>query len=132
MAEGWKSWITTRLRKAAGATGNVAKDAAETAKDAADTISEGYKQSGLKDTVEGAAGWTKDQLDRTGVTATAQSIAETTGQAFDTITGQKILELLEQRISLQDRYNDILATKLEEALRRIAALEEVVFKRSAP
>ncbi|MBC8391963.1 MAG: hypothetical protein H8E17_05285 [Deltaproteobacteria bacterium] len=43
---------------------------------------------------------------------------------FDTITGAKILEEVRKRLSLQDRYNDILASRLAEALERISSLEK--------
>ena len=45
---------------------------------------------------------------------------------MDVISGKKLLELVEQRLELQAQYNDVLATKLDEALQRIAALERKV------
>jgi hypothetical protein len=43
---------------------------------------------------------------------------------LDQVTGKQLVELLEERLRMQDDYNDVLATKLAEALERIAALEE--------
>ena len=36
------------------------------------------------------------------------------------------LRLIEERLTLQMRYNDVLATKLDEALSRIKALEDKI------
>lgn len=57
---------------------------------------------------------------------TTKSTAGAVGEGFDVVSGKKLLQLVEERLELQTQYNDILATKLEEALRRIAALEEKV------
>jgi len=45
---------------------------------------------------------------------------------MDTISGVKILEEVRKRLSVQDEYNDILATRLAEALERIATLEKEI------
>ena len=44
-------------------------------------------------------------------------------EKLDQITGKRLLELLEEKLEIQDAYNDILATRLAEALERIAKLE---------
>ena len=45
-------------------------------------------------------------------------------KTMDEISGAKIMELVEKRLEIQSEYNDILATKLEEALERIEKLEQ--------
>jgi DNA-binding transcriptional ArsR family regulator len=50
------------------------------------------------------------------------------GEKLDVVTGLAIYELLQERISLQDRYNDLLAAKLSEALERISELEKKLSK----
>ncbi len=57
---------------------------------------------------------------------TTMSAAGAVGEGFDVVSGKKLLQLIEERLERQMQYNDILATKLEEALRRIADLEEKV------
>ena len=57
---------------------------------------------------------------------TAKSAAGSVGEGFDVVSGKKILDLVEQRLELQARYNDVLATKLEEALQRIDVLEKEI------
>ena len=50
-------------------------------------------------------------------------LTEDASEQLDKLSGKKILELVEKRLSLQDQYNDILATKLDEALTRLSILE---------
>jgi predicted Zn-ribbon and HTH transcriptional regulator len=126
MADGWISPIKKLLRQMAETATDVAYDTAKRAQDSAKIASESYKQSGLKDTINSTASWTKEQLEKTGITETVVTVSDTVSEEFDKISGKKILDLVEERLALQERYNDILATKLEEALQRIAALEERV------
>jgi|GEM_PF-6515659 len=55
---------------------------------------------------------------------TAKTTADYVGEGFDVASGKKILALVEERLELQTLYNNVLAVKLEEALNRIAVLEE--------
>jgi len=128
MTDDIKDRLTNWVRDAADVAGDAAKKVAEITTDAADTISEKYRQSPLQGKMDNAAGWTKEQLHRSGVAAAAKTVTEKTSDVLDTVSGQKILELMEERNVLQDKYNDILATKLEEALRRIEALEKLLPK----
>lgn len=60
-----------------------------------------------------------------------QLVKETAGAVvgkLDEVTGKRLLELLEEKLAIQDTYNDILATRLAEALERIAKLEAEVGK----
>ena len=43
---------------------------------------------------------------------------------FDEISGQAMYQLVQERLVEQDRFNDLLATKLHEALERISELEK--------
>lgn len=99
--------------------------------DSATTITKDtYERSGLKSSVEAAARTTKEFLDSTGVSGAAGRAAEITGDHLDTLSGAKLLALVEERLAIQSKYNDILATKLEEALDRIKTLEEAILTRS--
>jgi hypothetical protein len=114
-----KQW----LLEAADTAAELAKEATKRAQDASEVAGKTYHESGLKGTVEVTAAWTKEQLDKAGVTEVASTVADTVGEEFDKLSGKKILDLVEERLALQARYNDILASKLEEALQRIAVLE---------
>jgi len=50
------------------------------------------------------------------------------GEKLDVISGQAMYEIVQERLDLQDRYNDLLATKLHEALERISKLEKKLSK----
>ena len=43
---------------------------------------------------------------------------------LDEISGQAMYQLVQERLAEQDRFNDLLATKLHEALERISELEK--------
>lgn len=43
--------------------------------------------------------------------------------SVDVLTGAKLLEVVQEMLQAQEEYNDVLATKLDEALTRIAMLE---------
>ena len=42
---------------------------------------------------------------------------------FDEVSGQAMYHLVQERLAEQDRFNDLMATKLHEALKRISDLE---------
>jgi hypothetical protein len=90
-----------------------------------------YDKSGAKVEVEKRLRDAKSFLDENGITEKAevgikkvQELSEIASDNLDKVSGKKILELVEARLSIQTQYNDILASKLEEALDRIRALEE--------
>ena len=92
-------------------------------------VKEKYESSGLQSTVDSASQTTKGFLDSTGISDTAGRVAEVTGDQLDILSGAKVLELVEERLAIQSQYNNILATKLEEALDRIKKLEEAILAR---
>ena len=60
-----------------------------------------------------------------------QAIKSTAGAVvgkLDEVTGKRLLELLETRLQKQDTYNNVLATRLAEALDRITALEAQIIR----
>jgi hypothetical protein len=75
-----------------------------------------------------AVDYIDDQLDESGVKHVVGSTYEAVTDRLDQVTGKQLVELLQDRLKLQDQYNDVLATRLAEALNRIAALEEKVGK----
>jgi polyhydroxyalkanoate synthesis regulator phasin len=52
-----------------------------------------------------------------------ESVMKQADQGLNTISGKAMYELVRDRLELQDRYNDLMATKLQEALDRIEELE---------
>jgi len=57
------------------------------------------------------------------------SLLKQADEGMNTISGRAMYELVRERLELQDRYNDLLATKLQEALDRIEGLEQSIAKR---
>jgi len=108
----------------AGVAG-VAGGAADFASSAAHQAKDAYERTGLKSGVETVSKATKDLLDGTGVSGMARQVSTRTGDTLDTLSGTKLLALVEERLAIQSKYNDILATKLEEALGRIQRLESL-------
>lgn len=54
---------------------------------------------------------------------------EQAGHHLDTISGKAMYDLVRDRLELQDRYNNLLASKLQEALERIDELEKRLAER---
>jgi len=102
------------------------KDLREGLKESAAAIKEDYEKSSLKKKVEEASKKAKQVLDETGVTDAATTAYEATQEHLDAVSGAKILRLVEERLEIQARSNDILATMLDEALKRIEDLERRV------
>ncbi len=53
-------------------------------------------------------------------------VVDKASDCLDSMSGQKIYDVVQERLAVQDQYNDVLASKLHEALQRIEALEVVV------
>lgn len=70
----------------------------------------------------------KKYLDDKGVTQKVNNVSQVASEQFDTVSGHKVFKLVEERLEIQNNYNDLLAEKLEEALQRIAELEMLIKK----
>lgn len=55
-----------------------------------------------------------------------KTTANRVSEGLDVISGVKLLEIVQETLELQEKYNDVLAGKLEEALLRIADLENAI------
>ena len=88
-----------------------------------------YERSEAKAYVDQLSSDTKRFLDEKGVTEHVSKAYDATQDHLDVVSGTKILRLVEERLELQEKYNDILATKLFEALKRIEALEACLEQR---
>ena len=112
MNDSWKKLATEKLQQT--------RDMAE---EFADRVVQKADESGLTETIQKKASEVKDFLDEKGVTETAGKIAAEVDNQFSVLSGQKILALVEERLTLQATYNDVIADQLEKALQRIAVLE---------
>jgi hypothetical protein len=65
-------------------------------------------------------------IDASGAKETIKATASVVSGKLDEVSGKRLVELLEKKLAIQDSYNDILATRLAEALDRIKALEDRV------
>ena len=77
---------------------------ASKAKDMATDVQRKYEESGAKEKVD----------------AIQSQLSET----LDELSGQAMYQLVQERLAEQERFNDLLATKLHEALERISQLEK--------
>jgi hypothetical protein len=105
---------------ALGTTG--AAKGAQIGKQAIESSKQAYAGSKL----ESAVNYLDGELEQRGA---KKAIKDTTGAVvgkLDQVTGKRLVELLEEKLRVQDEYNDILATRLAEALERIEKLEERV------
>jgi|GEM_PF-6421349 len=73
-------------------------------------------------TIVGAGNAVEASGARQAITATASVVSE----KLDEVSGKRLVELLEKKLQIQDSYNNILATRLAEAIVRISVLEERV------
>ena len=112
--------LGTVLKRAVAQGGralDVAKDAATVA----------YGVSGLQAAVEGVGRATNKLDEQTGIVTKTREVvggaADVMGDALDKVSGNGLLNRVEACLATQAKYNDLLATKLDEALQRIAALE---------
>jgi hypothetical protein len=65
-----------------------------------------------------------DAIDQQAIKSAIVDAAEAVGDKLDQVTGKQLVEMLEAKLRRQDEYNDILATRLAEALQRIATIEQ--------
>jgi len=90
--------------KALDATVDAAKTVGNKTGELVDDTSKAYQES-----------FVKEKLD---------VVSSSTSHQFDVLTGQKMYDLVQERLSIQSEINDALAYKLQEALNRIEKLEQ--------
>jgi hypothetical protein len=73
----------------------------------------------IKKAAHQGAAYAAEGYEKSGV----KEVVKRTGGKFDEISGKAILEEMKKLIEVQSLYNDVLATKLQEALNRIETLE---------
>ena len=126
IASAWEATANT-LSDAASAISEAGSAAAAKAMDfganAAKEIAEKTTAVLSATGVSSAVEYLDDTLEERGIKDAFSDAAEAVGDKLDQVTGKQLVELLEAKLRRQDEYNDILATRLSEALQRIAALE---------
>jgi hypothetical protein len=107
----------------AAKTAEIGKQTLSVASEATRGALETGKQAYAGSKLESAVNYIDGELDQRGA---KKAIKDTTGAVvgkLDQVTGKRLVELLEAKLRVQDEYNDILATRLAEAIDRIAKLE---------
>ena len=66
----------------------------------------------------------KRKYEESGAKGKADAIQSQISGKLDEISGQAMYQLVQERLAEQDRFNELLATKLHEALERISDLEK--------
>lgn len=109
------------------------KKAKETVTEVAEKTVDELEKAGTLDEIRKTQTNVKKYMDDKGITekaeqslSKAKEISDVASEHLDQVSGKKILETVEHRLEMQTEYNDLLATKLEEALSRIEALEKQV------
>lgn len=95
------------------------KDIADSRAISAATAAGAVAGESLKSFAEKGVGLASQGYKKTG----AKAAVDRAGEKFDEISGKAILEEVRAMVEKQAFYNDILASKLQEALDRIAELE---------
>ena len=113
-----KTVVNKTIIKPVGKAGKIASKVSK-------KISQSYDKSTLKPKVDKTVASIDGTLEKTGIKSKAKKAKHVTTKHFDTFTGTRQYRLMQERMALQQRYNDILATKLEEALQRIGHLENL-------
>jgi hypothetical protein len=104
-------------------TAEISKQTLNVAADVALGAIETGKQAYSGSTLESAINYLDGELDERGAKKAIKDTAGAVVGKLDQVTGKRLVELLEAKLKLQDTYNDVLATRLAEALERIASLE---------
>lgn len=118
-----KDAVSGLSSQAANAGVVLASQVAIVGKSAVTNTAEAGKQVYSKTGVESVVTYLDSELDRRGVKQSLSDTSTAIGNKLDEVTGKRLVDLLEERLQLQDSYNDILATRLAEALDRLDHVE---------
>ena len=64
------------------------------------------------------------KYEESGAKGKADAVLSQISGKLDEISGQAMYQLVQERLAEQDRFNDLLATKLHEALERVSEVEK--------
>lgn len=115
----------TTMKSGSDLATSAKESATEVSRKAADVVKAGTKQMADKTahTLTSVSNAAKSKADEIGISDKVSHGVSAARKTVDVFTGEKQLRLIEERLTLQMRYNDVLATKLDEALTRITELE---------
>lgn len=77
--------------------------------------------SEVKEKIADTTGLMKETLKN--VSDKGKQVSVAANENLNIISGKKILDEVKERLEQQDRYNDVLATKLQEVMERLSRLE---------
>ena len=122
----WKDHLSKKAQETQKQIQDAAEDAAETAKDKAGTARDKAEDASRFVTMQARKAYEKN-LDEKTRQAIEGQIERRVAQAIEKkeeLSGEKMHQEVVEMVQKQQEYNDLLASKLEEALRRIEKLEE--------
>ena len=103
---------------------SIAKGLKDGAKNKVDKVvdSDGKVVTKARDFVTGG----QHIYEESGAKGKVDAVQSQISTTFDEISGQAMYQLVQERLAEQDRFNDLLAAKLQEALERITELEKLL------
>ncbi|MGE4519929.1 MAG: hypothetical protein AB7E04_10535 [Desulfobacteraceae bacterium] len=107
-------------------TEDVTSKATESASKLANATSQKYDQSIAKEKINCLVSATNKKYEEIGVKEKVNTITDKVTEHFDVISGQAMFQAIQDYLVKQEQYNNVLASKLVEALDRIRQLEEKV------
>lgn len=122
----WKDHLSKKPQKTQKQIQDAAEDAAETARNKAGTARDKAEEASRFVTMQARKAYEKN-LDEKTRQAIEGQIERRVAQAIEKkeeLSGEKMHQEVVEMVQKQQEYNDLLASKLEEALRRIEKLEE--------
>lgn len=113
-------------KSGAAKTAEISKQTYSAAEGATRDVLDAGKQAFTGSKLESGVNYIDSKFDQHGVKQAVKVTLEAVVGKLDQVTGKRLVELLGKNLQLQDAYNDVLATRLAEALKRIAKLEAEV------
>lgn len=102
----------------------LATKASESVNKVVSSTSKKYEESGAKEKVDSLASVASKKYEESGAKSTVDTVSGKVSESFDVVSGQAMFQAVQDRLTKQDQYNDVLANKLLEALERISQLEQ--------
>ena len=83
-----------------------------------------YEKSGAKKQIDDLSEKAHKHYSESGLKDHVDSVSGNISNQFDVVSGKAMYDAVLERLALQEEYNDILASKLFEALEKIQELEK--------
>ena len=136
--------LKDKFKKGKELASEILKDAGDKTSEILDDAANLYKETDVKDKFNKGKDVVSDMMKDVGsksgeifddtakrykesvVKEKLDAVTDATTNQLDVISGQKMYDLVQKRVELQNELNDVLAYKLQEALERIEALEKEI------